>query len=176
LFYDYKNSRTKLFSDFIKQHSENSTDSIAERYYWIIRHTLNTNPYLIKGTQKNKMDKQVPVYGLRTVATSIPQQIAILKSEIAKKNERLAKHGVLGDHVSNFEHSSLFTGKIALPKTVYNSSFLYDGSKPFTKEYRDLTAKEMAHLAIYYDYLNGGGKIRIQPITVSDKPRVPMFE
>lgn len=176
LFYDYKNSRTKLFSDFIKQHSENSTDSIAERYYWIIRHTLNTNPYLIKGTQKNNMDKQVPVYGLRTVATSIPQQIAILKSEIFKKNKRLAKHGVLEYHISNFEHSSLFTGKIALPKTVYNSSFLYEGSKPFTKEYRDLTAKEMAHLAIYYDYLNGGGKIRIQPITVSDKPRVPMFE
>ena len=34
----------------------------------------------------------------------------------------------------------------------------------------------MAHLSIYYDYLDAGSSIRIQPITVSDKTRVPFFE
>lgn len=183
VFYTYKNSRTSSFSEFLKQINKNNPDSFSENFYWIVRHAMNTNPYLIKGTQKNNMDKQVPVYGLRTVATSIPQQVAILKEGVLKKRKAYDLYSErnpqskLKYHKSNFEHSSLYSGKIPIPKTVYNSSFMYDsGQDAFTKEYRDLTAKEMAHLAIYNDYLNGGGIIRIQPITVSDKPRVPMFE
>lgn len=136
---------------------------------------MNTNPYLAKGTQTNNLESQVPVYGLRTVANSIPQCLANLKTAVNRKNEVYGKLGIV--HTSPYEHSALFKGEMPIPKTVYNSSFKFNSREDAPiKEYRDLTAKEMAQLSIYYDYMDAGSVIRIQPITVSDKTRVPFFE
>lgn len=176
IFYNFINGKHSSLKTIVEEKTEGQTDSSAECYYWIVRNALNTNPYLIKGTQSNNLDSQVPVYGLRTVANSIPLCIANLRTAVIKKNSIYEKLGLT--HVSPYEHSALYKGTIPIPKTVYNSSFLWKSGKndhPI-KEYRDLTAKEMAHLSICYDYLESGNIMRIQPITVSDKTRVPFFE
>lgn len=152
------------------------------------------NPYAISGSVNNALDKALPTIGLTTVAGSIKENIYRLINKNNKFKESY-KHAGLRIPVSPYEHSMLFkefkndiesniTSESTNPflGTVYRTTLTttIDGT-PVIKDVGQVSIPEAFELNVFTDFINqwkkaGDNIVRIQAITVSDKPKIPNFE
>lgn len=182
---DFKNqSKEPFFADFLQQLQGKEKRA---KHILVILNKINAyNPYIIKGSAKNVLDKALPMIGLSSVAGTIQDQI--YRNKIRKEQvNQTYQEANLPVPVSPFEQTTLFRHKKNAEDnmflgTVYRSTMqMAINNEDVIKDVGSLSNPEAFKLAFIEDFWKGWNSssdeiIRIQAITPSDKPRIPFFE
>lgn len=182
---DFKNQTVDAhFSDFLQHYQ--GKDKRARKILVVLNKINAYNPYSIKGSSKNALGKALPMIGLSSVAGTVQEQIYRNRLRKEKVNQQYQKAGIEAP-VSPFEQTILFKHKKnseenLFLRTIYRSTVRTTiNGEEVIKDVGNLSNPEAFKLAFIEDFWNSWKNssdsiIRIQAITPSDKPRIPLFE
>ena len=188
----YKNSNTQQsFAEYIGSH-----DRQRRAIYDILNIANSYNIYAISGAVNNKMDKALPTVGLSTISAAFEENVYKNRMRLQDVANRYtnatniaSRNGIaIINPTSPFEHTHLFNHRKSDRNRLYlGTSYRSTLTKTInnekvTKDCKSLSIPEAFQLAIYHDFLDPWNKqgqdeiVRIQPITPSDKSKIPFFE
>lgn len=160
----------------------------------IINNSNRYNPYAIEGAVKNAMDKSLPTIGLANVGNTVDK--IIHENRVHQKESDISYDKAIAiasdagritsivKPVSPAKHSILVgqnrNSRNLYKKTAYRTtlSAKIDGEDVF-KDPSDFSSEEWFEITCNQDIINplfsNGDELRIQAITPSDKPKIPIF-
>lgn len=179
----------KNFAEFLNNANKNEK-SRSQKVLIVLNKINMYNPYSVKGSDKNKLDKALPLIGISSVAGTLQDQIYRNKIRLDEIDEKYRAAGKerskspieqtrLSQHTKGSEEN-LYIGTIYRSTLTGTISGRNGATTEVTKSVDDLSTTESFKLSYEIDFLKGWTSnndeiIRIQAITPSDKKRIPFF-